>query len=54
MRASPVKAVEQPRVPSVPASEAPIPSIESPTEKNNENGGGSYYVTRLVNYDLSL
>lgn len=53
MRASPVKAVEQPRVLSVPASEAPTPSVESPTEKNNENGGGSYSVTRLVN-ELSL
>ncbi|XP_027920326.1 ras GTPase-activating protein-binding protein 2-like isoform X1 [Vigna unguiculata] len=44
MRASPVKAVEQPHVLSVPASEAPTPSVESPTEKNNENGGKAYAI----------
>ncbi|KOM31743.1 hypothetical protein LR48_Vigan01g129800 [Vigna angularis] len=44
MRASPVKAVEQPRVLSIPASEAPTPSVESPTEKSNENGGKAYAI----------
>ncbi|RDX71204.1 nxt3 [Mucuna pruriens] len=44
VRASPVKSVEPPRVSSTPASESPVPSIDSPTEKNNENGGKAYAI----------
>lgn len=44
VRASPVKTVEQPRVSSMPAPEAPAPSSDSPTEKNNENGGKAYAI----------
>ncbi|XP_061360343.1 nuclear transport factor 2-like [Gastrolobium bilobum] len=44
VRTSPVKPVEQPRVTSVPASEAPAPSTDSPSEKNNENGGKAYAI----------
>ncbi|KAG4906396.1 hypothetical protein AAZX31_20G023300 [Glycine max] len=44
VRVSPVKLVEQPRVSSIPAPEAPAPSIESPPEKNNENGGKAYAI----------
>lgn len=49
-----MKSVEQPRVSSMPAPEAPAPTADSPTEKNNENGGGSHFVTRIVNYEESL
>ncbi|CAJ1939730.1 unnamed protein product, partial [Sphenostylis stenocarpa] len=44
VRASPVKPVEQPRVPSVQALEVPALTIENPTEKNNENGGKAYAI----------
>ena len=40
VRVSPVKLLEQPRVSSIPAPEAPAPSTDSPPEKNNEIGGG--------------
>ncbi|KAL2344633.1 hypothetical protein Fmac_005918 [Flemingia macrophylla] len=44
MRASPVKTVEQPRVSSMPSPETPALSTDSPTEKNNENGGKAYAI----------
>ncbi|KAJ1393929.1 RNA-binding domain superfamily, partial [Sesbania bispinosa] len=44
VRTSPVKPVEQPRVSSIPAPEAPAPSTDSPTEKNNENAGKAYAI----------
>ncbi|KAK7362448.1 hypothetical protein VNO77_04562 [Canavalia gladiata] len=44
VRTSPAKPVEQPRVSSIPVSEAPAPSIDSPSEKNNENGGKAYAI----------
>lgn len=50
MRVSPVKPVEQPpRVSSMPASEPPPPSIDSPLEKNNENTGDfTCFMTSII------
>ncbi|XP_027346289.1 putative G3BP-like protein isoform X1 [Abrus precatorius] len=44
IRTSPVKTVEQPRVSSVPVSEVPATSTDSPTEKSNENAGKAYAI----------
>ncbi|KAG5143847.1 hypothetical protein JHK82_019542 [Glycine max] len=44
VRVSPVKLLEQPRVSSIPAPEAPAPSTDSPPEKNNEIGGKAYAI----------
>ncbi|XP_004505358.1 nuclear transport factor 2 isoform X2 [Cicer arietinum] len=45
LRTSPAKpAVQQPRVISAPAPEAPAPNTDSPLEKNNENAGKAHAI----------
>lgn len=44
VRISPAKPVEQPRVSSTPVPEAPAPSSNPASEKNNENAGKAYAI----------
>ncbi|KAI4328555.1 hypothetical protein L6164_020899 [Bauhinia variegata] len=44
VRTSPVKPVEQPRVPVAPAPEAPVPNTDTVLERNNDNAGKAYAI----------
>ncbi|KAF7827970.1 ras GTPase-activating protein-binding protein 2-like [Senna tora] len=53
IRSSPAKTVEQPRVPTIPAPEAPAPSSSLAPEKNNNDNAGKAYAIFVANLPMN-